>query len=312
MDPRDGSILAMASVPTFDPNDFGDFPPSTTQTVTIKGTLAASYNGATLANTASVTSPTRDLNAANNRDTATAAVAPFVITPRRTAAAAPVLRHASVGASGQALADITSRGSIRVAVPQDSPPFGTVGPDMELQGLDIDMAKLIATKLGVKIDLVPVTLPNRIPYLQTNKADIVIAGLYGRVRSGQRNSAGLPESGARILRDLIAKNKNIVGVSINPCTNATPHIFVILSGATFSPNPYMIHLLSNPIFGISSMIQPIAFKKPGTITATAVNVVHNSRQGTSVRLRIHASGTLKNNTAATVPSPTITVFGITR
>jgi polar amino acid transport system substrate-binding protein len=83
----------------------------------------------------------------------------------------------SAPARADALADITSRGSIRVAVPQDSPPFGTVGPDMELQGLDIDMAKLIATKLGVKIDLVPVTLPNRIPYLQTNKADIVISSL---------------------------------------------------------------------------------------------------------------------------------------
>ncbi|HEX7075522.1 MAG TPA: transporter substrate-binding domain-containing protein [Hyphomicrobiaceae bacterium] len=75
------------------------------------------------------------------------------------------------------LADITARGLIRVAVPQESPPFGTVGPDMQLQGLDIDVAKLIATKLGVKLAFVPVTLPNRIPYLETNKADIVIASL---------------------------------------------------------------------------------------------------------------------------------------
>ncbi|MBO9098841.1 MULTISPECIES: transporter substrate-binding domain-containing protein [unclassified Rhizobium] len=80
-------------------------------------------------------------------------------------------------ARADALSDITARGSIRVAVPQDAPPFGTVGPDMELQGLDIDMAKLIASKLGVKAELVPVTLPNRIPYLQTNKADIVISSL---------------------------------------------------------------------------------------------------------------------------------------
>ena len=90
---------------------------------------------------------------------------------------AMALTGLSAPAHADALADITARGSIRVAVPQDSPPFGTVGPDMELQGLDIDMAKLIGEKLGVKAELVPVTLPNRIPYLQTNKADIVISSL---------------------------------------------------------------------------------------------------------------------------------------
>jgi polar amino acid transport system substrate-binding protein len=83
----------------------------------------------------------------------------------------------SAPAHADALSDIKARGSIRVAVPQDAPPFGTVGPDMQLQGLDIDMAKLIGEKMGVKVDFVPVTLPNRIPYLQTNKADIVISSL---------------------------------------------------------------------------------------------------------------------------------------
>jgi len=39
------------------------------------------------------------------------------------------------------------------------------------------MATLIAQKLGVKLDLVPVTSANRIPYLQTKKADLVISTL---------------------------------------------------------------------------------------------------------------------------------------
>lgn len=75
---------------------------------------------------------------------------------------------------------------------------------------------------GIKFDAALIqenTTPEQIAKAteMVNKADIVIAGLYGRVRSGQRNSAGLPESGARILRDLIAKNKNVVGVSLgNP------------------------------------------------------------------------------------------------
>lgn len=48
-------------------------------------------------------------------------------------------------------------------------------------------------------------------------ADVVIAGLYGRVRSGAKNSVGLPDAGAAILRDLIASNKKVVGISFgNP------------------------------------------------------------------------------------------------
>jgi polar amino acid transport system substrate-binding protein len=80
-------------------------------------------------------------------------------------------------AAADALADITSRGTLRVAVPQDFPPFGSVGTDMTPQGYDIDTAKLIAEKMGVKLELTPVTSANRVPFLQTNKVDLVISSL---------------------------------------------------------------------------------------------------------------------------------------
>ncbi|MCF3641043.1 transporter substrate-binding domain-containing protein [Rhizobium sp. TRM95111] len=89
--------------------------------------------------------------------------------------ASPLLAPAP--ARADALADVTSRGVLRVAVPQDFPPFGSVGTDMAPMGYDIDMANLIAEKLGVKAELVPVTSANRIPYLQTNKVDLVISSL---------------------------------------------------------------------------------------------------------------------------------------
>lgn len=75
---------------------------------------------------------------------------------------------------------------------------------------------------GIKFDAALIqenTTPEQVAKARAmvESADIVIAGLYGRVRSGQRNSAGLPDSGARILRDLIAKDKKLVGVSFgNP------------------------------------------------------------------------------------------------
>ncbi|MGG7517045.1 transporter substrate-binding domain-containing protein [Allorhizobium undicola] len=94
---------------------------------------------------------------------------------------AATLFSAALGAShaarADALTDITARGTIRVAVPQDFPPFGSVGPDMQPTGYDIDMANLIGEKLKVKVELVPVSSANRIPYLQTNKVDLVISSL---------------------------------------------------------------------------------------------------------------------------------------
>lgn len=100
--------------------------------------------------------------------------------PRRAVLAIAVLA-AAFGASPKdaraELADVMSRGVLRVAVPQDFPPFGSVGIDMTPLGYDIDVANLIASKLGVKVELTPVTSANRIPYLQTNKVDLVISSL---------------------------------------------------------------------------------------------------------------------------------------
>jgi polar amino acid transport system substrate-binding protein len=76
-----------------------------------------------------------------------------------------------------ALDEILAKKQINIAIPTDFPPYGFVGTDLKPQGLDIDMANLIASKLGVRVELVPVTSANRIPYLQTKKADLVISTL---------------------------------------------------------------------------------------------------------------------------------------
>ena len=82
------------------------------------------------------------------------------------------------GAHAQnALDDVMKAKKITIAIPTDFPPYGFVGTDLKPQGLDIDMANYIASKLGVAIELAPVTGANRIPYLQTKKADLVISTL---------------------------------------------------------------------------------------------------------------------------------------
>ncbi len=51
-------------------------------------------------------------------------------------------------ARADALADIQKSGVVRIGVPQDFAPFGSVNTDLQLQGLDIDVARLIAQKMG--------------------------------------------------------------------------------------------------------------------------------------------------------------------
>ncbi len=49
------------------------------------------------------------------------------------------------------------------------------------------------------------------------KADVVIGGLFARVRSGAKNSIGLPEAGVKVLNEAFALNKPSIGISFgNP------------------------------------------------------------------------------------------------
>ena len=102
----------------------------------------------------------------------------LLVAARRVALTAATLCAAAFSATAQTvLDDVVARKSINIAIPTDFPPYGFVGTDLAPQGLDIDMARLIASKLGVKVELLPVTSANRIAYLQTKKADIVISTL---------------------------------------------------------------------------------------------------------------------------------------
>ncbi|HQU84932.1 MAG TPA: glycoside hydrolase family 3 N-terminal domain-containing protein [Pyrinomonadaceae bacterium] len=52
---------------------------------------------------------------------------------------------------------------------------------------------------------------------RSKSAEYVVAGLYGRVRSGAKNSIGLPAAGEKVLRDVLASNAKVISVSFgNP------------------------------------------------------------------------------------------------
>lgn len=109
-------------------------------------------------------------------------------------------------ANADQLADILKEGKISVAVPENFPPFGSVGKTLEHEGYDVDVAALIAKDLGVELEVVPVTSKQRLPFLSSGKVDLVISSMGAnpeRAKSIWFSSAYAPfYSGAFAASDL--------------------------------------------------------------------------------------------------------------
>ena len=82
---------------------------------------------------------------------------------------------ATLPASADTLADIKARGKVLIAIDLAVPPYGMSDASMKPTGSDVETAELLAKDLGVKLEIVQVTGPNRIPFLLTGKADMVIS-----------------------------------------------------------------------------------------------------------------------------------------
>jgi len=80
-------------------------------------------------------------------------------------------------ANADQLQDVLDAGVIKVAVPENFPPFGSVGANLEHEGYDVDVANLIAENLGVEVEIVPVSSKQRIPFLSSGKVDLVISSM---------------------------------------------------------------------------------------------------------------------------------------
>ncbi|PWL18652.1 ABC transporter substrate-binding protein [Falsochrobactrum shanghaiense] len=80
-------------------------------------------------------------------------------------------------AFAQTVEGIKSAGEVKIGMLVDFPPFGIMNTSNEPDGYDADVAKLLAKELGVEAKIVPVTGPNRIPYLQSGQVDVLVASL---------------------------------------------------------------------------------------------------------------------------------------
>jgi len=82
-----------------------------------------------------------------------------------------------VTGSAQSVDEIIKRGRIVVGAVVDFAPFGSLDNSHQPQGYDIDVANLMGKYLGVPVEIVQVSGPNRIPFLLSSKIDVLVASL---------------------------------------------------------------------------------------------------------------------------------------
>ena len=75
------------------------------------------------------------------------------------------------------LDEIIKSGTIKVGVNPTLPPLGKFDEKNEIVGFDVDYANEIAKLLGVKLEIVQVGSPDRIPFVQTGKIDFVMGAM---------------------------------------------------------------------------------------------------------------------------------------
>ncbi|AHF76595.1 Glutamate ABC transporter, solute-binding protein [Sodalis praecaptivus] len=95
-----------------------------------------------------------------------------------TVAAAAQGAYAADFPAGSTMARLAKAPTLRIGVKYDQPLFGMRNLSGQPEGFDIDLATLIAGKLGFppdKITWVETSAPNREPFLQQNRVDLVIA-----------------------------------------------------------------------------------------------------------------------------------------
>lgn len=102
------------------------------------------------------------------------------------------------GAEAQTLQEIEESGKIDIGMLVDFPPFGILNEKGEPDGYDADVAKLLAEDLGVEVNLVAVTGPNRIPYLLSDQVDVLVASLGVTPERAERVDYSQPYAGISI------------------------------------------------------------------------------------------------------------------
>src|SRR5512138_1332428 len=82
-----------------------------------------------------------------------------------------------LGAQARPLDAVLSSRRLRAGINPTLPPFGTFNDRNQIDGFDADIAREIARRMNVELEIVQVGSPDRIPFLQADRIDIVLGAI---------------------------------------------------------------------------------------------------------------------------------------
>lgn len=80
-------------------------------------------------------------------------------------------------ANAHSLDEILSSKTLVVGINPNLPPLGSFDDKNQIQGFDVDVANKLGDMLGVKVQFVQVNSADRVPFLVTGKADLMMGAL---------------------------------------------------------------------------------------------------------------------------------------
>lgn len=133
--------------------------------------------------------------------------------------------------AGTTMADLSEAGTITVGTKFDQPLFGLVGPSGVPEGFDVEIAKIIASELGISEDNIEWTetvSANREPFIENGQVDVVVATYTINDKRKEVVSFAGPYymAGQSILvladNDDITSEDDLVGQPVCSVTGSTP------------------------------------------------------------------------------------------
>ena len=106
------------------------------------------------------------------------------------------------------LDEIKADGTVNIGVFSDKNPFGYVDENGEYQGYDVYFARRLGEDLGVEINFVSTEAANRIEYLQTGKADVILANFTVTPERAEEVDFALPYMNVAL--GVISPDSNVI------------------------------------------------------------------------------------------------------